>query len=66
MYGAYFSYLQNPARFFFLTLKLTASSTQFFVIHENFDMEKIIERLDINPNFKKKNEEHRLNFDMKL
>ena len=43
-----------------MTLKVIASSTQFFVILENFDIQKIIERLDINPNFKKQNEDHRL------
>ena len=29
------------------------SSTQFFVIFENFDKQKIIDELDINPNFSK-------------
>ena len=49
--------------FFFLTLKVIASSTQFFAIFENL-YTKIIERLDVNPNFKKKNEDHRVNFDI--
>ena len=59
-----FSYLENLVQVFFLTLKITASSTQFSAILENFGIQKIIERLDINRNFKKKNEDHRLNFDM--
>ena len=53
-------------RVFFLTIKVIAFSTQFFGILENFDIQKIIERLEINPNFKKQNEDHRLNFDMKF
>ena len=32
-------------------------STQFFAILENFAIQNIIKRLDINPNFKKKNED---------
>ena len=51
----------------FLTLKVVASSTQFFAIFENFDLKKkTLERLDINPNFKKQNEDNRLNFDMRF
>lgn len=38
---------------FFLTLMVIVSSTQFFVIFENFDKQKIIDELDINPNFSK-------------
>ena len=52
--------------FFFLTLTVTASSTQFFVTLENFNMQNIIERYDINPNFKKQNDDYRINFDMKF
>ena len=33
---------------------------------ENFDIQKIIERLDVNLNFKKQNEDYRLDFDMKF
>ena len=32
-------------------------STQFFAILENFAIQNIIKRLDINPNFKKQNED---------
>ena len=49
----------------FLTLTVTASSTQFFAILENLDIKKIIEGLDINPNIRKQNEDYRLSFDMK-
>ena len=48
--------------FFFLTLKVIASSTQFLVILENFDIQKIIEELKTYPNFKNRNEDHRLEF----
>ena len=51
---------------FFCTLEVIACSTQFFVIFENFDIQKIKERFDINSNLKKQNEDHRLNFDMKF
>ena len=51
---------------FFLTLTVIASSTQFFAILENFDIQKLIEGLDINPNFKKQNEDYRVNFGMKF
>ena len=51
---------------FFLTLTVIASSTQFFVTLENFNIQNIIERYDINPNFKKQNEDYRINFDMKF
>ena len=51
---------------FFLTLTVVASSTQFFAILENFDIQKLIEGLDINPNFKKQKEDYRVNFGMKF
>ena len=35
--------------FFMLKVKVIVSSTQSVVILENFDIQKIIERLDINP-----------------
>ena len=51
---------------FFLTFKVITSSAQLFAILENFDIQAIIERLSINPNFKKQNEDYRLNFDIKF
>ena len=50
----------------FLTLKVIASSAQFFFILEKFDIQKIIERLNVSPGFIKKIEDHWLNFDMKF
>ena len=64
--GFFISSKFNKSFFFFLTLTVTASSTQFFVTLENFNMQNIIERYDINPNFKKQNDDYRINFDMKF
>ena len=47
-----------------MTLKVIASSTQFFAILENFDIQKIVERRDINLIFKKQNEDFRVNLEM--
>ena len=66
MYRADFPYLHNSECASFFAPKLTASSAQFFGILENFDIQKVIERFDINPSFKKQAEDHRLNFDMKF
>ena len=49
---------------FFLTLKVIASSTQFFTIFEHFNIQKRKEKVDINPNLKKQNKDD--NFDMKF
>ena len=49
-----------------MRLKVIASSTEFFAILEKFEVQKIIEGLDINPNFKKQSGDYRLNFDMKF
>ena len=53
-------------RFNRYTINIIASSTQFLAIFKNFDIEKIIEILDINPNLKKQNEDYRLNFNIKF
>ena len=50
----------------FLTLAVIVPSSQFFAILENFDIQLIIEGLDINPNFRKQNEDYSVNFDMKF
>ena len=60
-----FSYLGNSSQVF-LTLKVIASSTQLIMILENFDIQNILERLDINLNFKTQNEDYRLIYDMKF
>ena len=62
-----FPYLQDSVRVFFKKkkkLKVVVTPTQFSATLENFDIQKIIESLDINPNLKKKNEDFGLNFDM--
>ena len=64
MCRADFPYLQNSGRLFFLTLKVIASSTQFFTIFEHFNIQKRKEKVDINPNLKKQNKDD--NFDMKF
>ena len=64
--GFFISSKFSKSFFFFLTLTVTASSTQFFVTLESFNMQNIIERYDINPNFKKQNDDYRINFDMKF
>ena len=49
---------------FFFDTKDNFVFNSIFVIFENFDVQKIIERLDINPNFEKQNKDYKLNFDM--
>ena len=52
--------------FFFMTLKVIVPSTQVFSILEDFHIQKMVERPDVNPNFKKPNKDFRLNFDIKF
>ena len=68
MCRADFPYLQNSARLFFDTTALPVNCivNSLFAILENFDIQKITERLHTNPNSKKQNEDYRFHFNMKF
>ena len=61
-----FFYIFKIQHVSFLALKVIAASTQLFLILENFVIQKLTEKLGINPNFKKQNEDYRLTFDMNI
>ena len=70
MWGNYKEFAHNrflisskfSASFFLLTLKVMASSTHFLRSLKTLIYKSIIERLNINPNFKKQNDDYRLKF----
>ena len=60
LYRVNFPYLQNSAHVFFFDTAGNCVFNSIFAILENFNIQKIIERLDINPNLKNQSEDYRL------